>query len=140
MESRMLKELLRRYEQIYAPLHEWNLKQWDGDGTEAAVSTAMGLSIAALAAVIFCAGAVRYLLSIESTPTVKFVRAALILLVPFAHYVMFVRNRRYERIHERYKQLSRAEQRRKFRLALVYVGVSVLVIPLLAILAITLWG
>lgn len=79
-------------------------------------------------------------LSQDPKPIDEFINAAVILLVFFAHYVMFVRGRRYERIHERYKQLSRAEQRKKFWLAWVYVGVSVLGIPLLAILAISLWG
>lgn len=86
------------------------------------------------------AGTLGYFLSQDPKPIDQLINAAVILLVFFAHYLMFIRGRRYERIHERYKQLSRAEQRRKFRMALVYVGVSVLVIPLLAILAITLWG
>lgn len=128
----MLKKTLRRYEDIYAPLYEWNLKRWGGDTTTAAFFTAGGLSAGVLIDVAAVAGTLGSFLS-PNEPASDLLMMFVFILVLVAHYAMFVRSHRYERLYDRYKQrLSRPEQRKKTRFAWVYLGVSYLGIPLLA--------
>lgn len=123
-----MKKAIGPYENTYAPLFEWNLEQWSGDRSTASILTAIGLAGALVWNLVVLFGLLVLLFGEAWRLPDRAVSAGLAL--PFlVSYLLFIRNRRFEELFNRYRRQTEAEQRRVRRRAWGYILASYVLLP-----------
>ena len=127
------------YQDLFAPLYQWNLARWSGDKEMASSLAAIGMAAGVIASFVAVSGTTCFFL-FPNLVLPDFLIAAIIVMIFGGHWLMFLREGRYEELLDRFDRQSKEVQRRRRRLAWTFVFVSVLIIPLLMVLLIESFG
>jgi hypothetical protein len=111
------------YNDIYAALYEWNLKQWSGDDYVASFLTAAGLAGAVGMNIVLAIMVIRIAAG-PLPPAPKWLFFLIPITLIMLHYNAFVRHDRYASMVRRFRTRPDAERRRVAAIAWTYVVAS----------------